>query len=428
MQLKGTAELGAICGTASAMISSIGSDELLHVIVENARKVSGAKYVTLSFFDEMRMAVRIVAIAKSNPDEFDKLTDVLKTEDVFKQEFRVNKSTSFKNFLRKKQKRAIVLDSFHDFVFGAFDKQTCSLIEKITGVKEIVVIPLLLGDKLEGIIGFLYSTAEKRDLSLLLLFADFALQALEKSKVFSQLQEVKSNLQAIFETAGTTMLIVDEDKTISMVNKKIENLIGYAREEVEGKSWTRFVAKEDLKRLEEYRRLRWKDPQATPDSYEFRLVDKLGNIKHVISNVSVIPGTRKVVASLMDITESKRSKEEHMWHALVEMWSETLNAEMIRAFNVRILPEEFGLPQVLEQMANLSVVPSPSVLFDMTIQGARRILADKGINASDEQIRQVFTNPLLRFLRGVFVIARQFQREIPKEYMDFESELKGLEF
>jgi PAS domain S-box-containing protein len=71
---------------------------------------------------------------------------------------------------------------------------------------------------------------------------------------------------------GATMLIIEEDMTISLANKQFVNLTGYRLEEVEGKrKWTEFVEKEDLEQMIDRHRLRRTGLNNVENSYEFRL-------------------------------------------------------------------------------------------------------------------------------------------------------------
>ncbi|HID43535.1 MAG TPA: PAS domain S-box protein, partial [Archaeoglobaceae archaeon] len=102
------------------------------------------------------------------------------------------------------------------------------------------------------------------------------------------------------------MTLVEEDTTLSLVNEKFEELSGYKKEEIEGKmSWTQFVHPDDLERMIHYHYGRRKGENA-PSTYEFRFIDRGGNIKNILINISVIPDTKKSVASLVDITEFKK--------------------------------------------------------------------------------------------------------------------------
>ena len=75
------------------------------------------------------------------------------------------------------------------------------------------------------------------------------------------------------------------------------------------KSWTEFVVKDNLTRLLEYQQLRRKNPRAVPRKYELRVVDRAGGVRDVLVTVAMIPGTRKSVASFLDITKRKQAEE-----------------------------------------------------------------------------------------------------------------------
>jgi PAS domain S-box-containing protein len=115
--------------------------------------------------------------------------------------------------------------------------------------------------------------------------------------------------RTIFENTGTAMLIVEGDNTISLVNTEFMKQTGISPEEIGGKSWTEFsefIVKEYLQRMREYDKLRRVDPAQVPRAYETRLIDKSGQLRDVYITVSLIPGTDRKVASLIDLTEIKR--------------------------------------------------------------------------------------------------------------------------
>ncbi|RLG69295.1 MAG: hypothetical protein DRO11_07970, partial [Methanobacteriota archaeon] len=115
--------------------------------------------------------------------------------------------------------------------------------------------------------------------------------------------------RTVFETTGTATVIIEEDTTLSRVNTEFEKLCGYPKEEVEGKkSWTEFVLEEDLARMKEYHRLRRVNEKAAPRHYEFRFKDRYGRVKNIFLTIAMIPGTKKSVASLLDITELKKAE------------------------------------------------------------------------------------------------------------------------
>ncbi|MGB9682967.1 MAG: MEDS domain-containing protein, partial [bacterium] len=145
--------------------------------------------------------------------------------------------------------------------------------------------------------------------------------ALEK-----EIEGLQNLYQAIFENTGTSTIIVEEDTTISLVNRAFEEMFGFKKEEIEGKrSWQEFVySREDLERMREYHRLRRINPGLAPKRYETRLKDKDGNVKDAWITVDIIPGSKKSIVSILDITELKRTNR------LLKMLSE-VNQMLVRA-------------------------------------------------------------------------------------------------
>ena len=130
-------------------------------------------------------------------------------------------------------------------------------------------------------------------------------------KVGKELLQVnEERYRSVFENTGTATLILEEDKTISMVNSEFEKLSCYSREEIEGKKkWIEFVASEDLETMKEYHAGRRENGDESPTEYTFRFADRHGSIRDIFIRVNIIPGTKRSIASLMDITPLKRSEE-----------------------------------------------------------------------------------------------------------------------
>jgi len=136
-------------------------------------------------------------------------------------------------------------------------------------------------------------------------------RALERIRAEEELKSAEERYRVTFEHTGTAMAILEEDTTISLVNKEFEKLSGYSKEEIEGKkSWTEFVHPDDLERMKNYHEERRKEGGKAPINYEFKAVDREGNIKNLYLNVEMIPGKKKSVISVLDFTERKRTENE----------------------------------------------------------------------------------------------------------------------
>ncbi len=132
------------------------------------------------------------------------------------------------------------------------------------------------------------------------------------AEIEAELQDLRGVCEdrEAFEYTGTAMMVIEDDMTISMGNRMMLEITGYSKEELrEPKCWVDYVVEEDRPRMIDYHRQRREHPEQTPDSYEFRLLDPRGGIRHVLAHVSMIPGTRKSIVSLVDINDRKTMEE-----------------------------------------------------------------------------------------------------------------------
>ena len=146
-------------------------------------------------------------------------------------------------------------------------------------------------------------TEEDRPTGVLFIARDIT----ERKKAQNALRASEERYRAIFESTATANLIVNEDTTIVMANNNFVRLSGYTKKELEGKqSWTVFVHPENLERMMSYHRKRRMFPGSAPSSYEFRFVNRVGDIKELFISVAMIPETRDSILSLVDLTERKQ--------------------------------------------------------------------------------------------------------------------------
>ncbi len=123
-----------------------------------------------------------------------------------------------------------------------------------------------------------------------------------------KLRKSEKRYRSIFEQTGTAMVIIDEDKTISLANEEFAKLSGYSIEQIEDNiKWTKFVAEEDREKMREYHRKRREEDERAPTHYEFKLVNRFGDVRDIVVEVGIIPESNKSVASLVDITDYKKT-------------------------------------------------------------------------------------------------------------------------
>ncbi len=230
----------------------------------------------------------------------------------------VDKLSLYKEVI-KLAKPLLITDTYKDTRWIIF-KET-------SWIRSCLSMPVCLGNKVVGLLNLDGDTPGKfvkDDIKKLQPLVNAAAIALENARLFEELQkEITEHQQAekalaeseekyrtVFENTGTATIIIEEDKTISMANTQSEKLSGYSKEEIENKmKWTYFVIPEDLKMMVEYHTARRKAGGKAPTEYEFRFIDRKGKIKNIFLKVGMIPGSKKSIASLIDITEHKQAEE-----------------------------------------------------------------------------------------------------------------------
>lgn len=132
----------------------------------------------------------------------------------------------------------------------------------------------------------------------------------ERKRAEMALKESEIRYRTIFENTGTATIIIDENTMIVLANKEFERLSGYSRSNIEGKKgWMEFVVEEDQVETSSCKRPWEKKFKMPPHGYECRIVNRQGDILNVLTNTAVIPSTKRVVISLLDITERKAIEE-----------------------------------------------------------------------------------------------------------------------
>jgi PAS domain S-box-containing protein len=127
----------------------------------------------------------------------------------------------------------------------------------------------------------------------------------------NKLKESEIFYRALFENTGTASIILDDELNIVMCNTQFEQLSGYSKEELESKyCWKNIVLKKYHETIKKYHELRKKGSKLPPESYEIELIDKNGDKKIILINAAIIPGTKKSVVSLIDLTERKKIERE----------------------------------------------------------------------------------------------------------------------
>ncbi|MGA9405881.1 MAG: PAS domain S-box protein, partial [Bacteroidota bacterium] len=132
----------------------------------------------------------------------------------------------------------------------------------------------------------------------------------ERKRAEGDLKKSEELYRTVFENTGTATVLIEENSIIGLANAEFEKLSQYSKQEIEGeKSWTEFVVKENLDWMRIQHQLRRENHEAALKQYEFGFVRRDGSIRNILVTNDIIPGTKRSIASLLDITERNRTEE-----------------------------------------------------------------------------------------------------------------------
>ncbi len=277
----------------------------------------------------------------------------------------------------------------------------CEMLER-QGIRSLLVLPLYARGNIRGFIGF-DDVREARKWSgesktLLGVLAGTLGSALHRWEVEEELRENERRYRTIFENTGTAMALVEGNMTISLANENMATLTGYSRVEIENKKkWTDFIHPDDLEMMKEHHRRRRKAKDGVPLQFEFRMVDRAGGVKYIYLTMDMIAGTKKSIASMLNITQLKSGEEalrqsEERYQKIVEGTSDvifTLDRECSFSFMSSQFEEITGYPCRNFIGHHFAEVLAPEYR-ESTIERFRRGLAGEKISLYEVEL--LFTN------------------------------------
>ena len=130
------------------------------------------------------------------------------------------------------------------------------------------------------------------------------------------LQQARDDLRAVFEHSAAAVAVLDSDGTIVMVNSAFERFSGFQRGLLEGvENWNRFLPIADGDRMAERRRVQLGSPETSPRSGSFDFIGRDGRRRRVHASEAALPGGRRSVVSLVDISERERVSDQLLHNA-----------------------------------------------------------------------------------------------------------------
>jgi len=117
--------------------------------------------------------------------------------------------------------------------------------------------------------------------------------------------------RTIFENVGVAMAVIDEEMTIVLANSEFSRLFGRPGQAIMGEKWTRFVPKEQIEKMKHFRATK---TVGSVGEYEFEWVGRDARTKQIAAIISLAPGSKKYLVSLLDVTDQRRA-EDALWES-----------------------------------------------------------------------------------------------------------------
>ena len=146
------------------------------------------------------------------------------------------------------------------------------------------------------------------------------------------LKESEVRYRELFENIGVATVMIDDDTTIMKINQEGTQLIGLTREQIEGRMlFAECLPENEKERLTAYHRERRNNNTLVPDGYESCIIGSDEKLRPVYVRVSMIPGSTKSIATVVDLTELRTTqgsleRQRAYYHQLFEASSQAIVA------------------------------------------------------------------------------------------------------
>ena len=177
-------------------------------------------------------------------------------------------------------------------------------------VKSQLVAPMFLEEKIVGFLGFETISSPKtwsRENTVMLeSAAQIIAKALQRKQYVVALQSSEDYYRTLFETTDAATMIIEKDRSISMVNENCCQMLGYQSEEMIGKPLFDLIPASRTAALQNYLDRFGGQPVEEKFQYMTQIIDKNKRHRKGAIHIDTIPGTGKSVLTFTDLTEFNR--------------------------------------------------------------------------------------------------------------------------
>ena len=170
----------------TALVSIHDPDQLLKIIVENAKRISGAILVAITLIDSKKNVLEVKYVSGMDNPLIQAALKMIHV-DPTKLTFPIIEGSIIKSQVDSHQ--TYTTDSFYLLMEKKIDQKLCDAVQKLTGIDKICDICLLAGDKFIGQFVCFMRVGVEADINLLETFARQCAQAISSVNVITKIKE-----------------------------------------------------------------------------------------------------------------------------------------------------------------------------------------------------------------------------------------------
>jgi PAS domain S-box-containing protein len=197
------------------------------------------------------------------------------------------------------------------------DKSDSFLDQKLLmeGIRSSLVFPLEYQGKIIGTLNFGSQEPgrfSEKHFDVLRQIAPGMAISIQNARLLDEIKGSEEKYRTVVEGAHDGIAVIGEDFKFKFVNERLEEILGYSREELVGMDF-RNVLTEESKSIVIERYIKWARKEEETPVLEFNCLRKDKEIKHMeIKNRELrdAKGNRSFVALMRDITEKKKMEEQ----------------------------------------------------------------------------------------------------------------------
>lgn len=179
---------------AAALVSIHDPDQLLRTIVENARKISKAIIVVVTQYDQGKNALHVKFTSGFNQPIIQRALHLMGVDPV-QLYYRADEGTITKWIMDNR--KPLQTSSLYDMVHRQVNRSVCEAAQRITGVNNLIAVPMYAGNNFLGSFVFFFRKDTKVDVNYLETFGAQCAQALNTANTVLQLKKHTEELEKV---------------------------------------------------------------------------------------------------------------------------------------------------------------------------------------------------------------------------------------